>query len=300
VTAGDELARLHGYELTPAERRLLRGPVPPRALAWCEHVTGSRVAQVRALDGGMSSAVHAVDLVDGRPLVLRRFVRADWLAEEPDVPDREAAALELLRESALPTPVLVASDPTGAHAGDPAVLMSRLPGAVDWAPVDMERFLRGLAALLPPIAATPVGPGIPPYQPYALETHAPPPWTSRPEVWERGFAVFDERPPADERRFIHRDFHPGNVLWVDGAVTGLVDWASTSAGSPRADIGHCRVNLAGVFGLDVADRFLALCDVADYHPYWDIVAALGGFDDETLAQWTPQEEEFLARAVARL
>jgi hypothetical protein len=43
-----------------------------------------------------------------------------------------------------------------------------------------------------------------------------------------------------------------------------------------------------------------LCAVADYHPYWDIVAALGGFDAETLARWTPAEEEFLARAVARL
>ena len=84
---------------------------------------------MRALDGGMSSAVHALDLADGRALVLRRFVREDWLAEEPDVPAREAAALELLRERPLPTPELVASDPTGAAAGDPAVLMTRLPGA---------------------------------------------------------------------------------------------------------------------------------------------------------------------------
>jgi aminoglycoside phosphotransferase (APT) family kinase protein len=300
VTTGDELARLHGYELTPEERRLLRGPVPPRALAWCEEVAGGRVVQARALDGGMSSAVHALDLADGRVLVLRRFVREAWLAEEPDVPYREASALELLRERPLPTPQLVGFDPTGDAAGDPAVLMTRLPGAVEWAPGDMERFLRGLADLLPPIGATPVGSGLPEYEPYALESHVPPPWTSRPEVWERGFAVFDEPPPSEERRFIHRDFHPGNVLWVDGAVTGVVDWASTSIGSPSADIGHCRVNLAGVFGVDVADRFLTLCDVAGYHPYWDIVAALGGFDAETFARWTPQEEEFLARAVARL
>jgi aminoglycoside phosphotransferase (APT) family kinase protein len=307
VTAGegagrpaDELARLHGYELTPAERRLLRGPVPARALAWCEEVAGGRVAHVRALDGGMSSAVHAVDLADGRALVLRRFVREEWLAEEPDAPAREAAALELLRACPLPTPQLLAVDPAGSAAGDPAVLMTRLPGAIEWAPADMDRFLRGLADLLPLIGGTPVGPGLPEYAPYALEAHGPPPWTARPEIWERGFAVFDDPPPTDERHFIHRDFHPGNILWADGAVTGVVDWASTSIGSPCADIGHCRTNLAGVFGIDVADRFLALCGVADYHPYWDIVAALGGFDDETFARWTPEEEEFLARAVAKL
>ena len=178
--------------------------------------------------------------------------------------------------------------------------MTRLPGAVEWAPADLDGFLRGLAALLPAIHATPVGPGLQDYAPYPLETSRPPAWTARPDVWERGFAVFDEPPPGDERRFIHRDFHPGNVLWSRGAVTGVVDWASTSIGSPCADVGHCRLNLAGVLGLDAADRFLELCDVGDYHPYWDIVAALGGFDGATLESWTAPEEEFLARAVARL
>ena len=196
----------------------------------------------------MSSAVHAVDLARGGELVLRRFVRREWLAEEPDVPYREPAALELLRDRPLPTPRLVGSDPAGAEAGDPAVLMTRLPGTIEWAPADLDGFLRGLAALLPAIHATPVGPGLQDYAPYALETSRPPAWTARPAVWERGFALFDEPPPSDERRFIHRDFHPGNVLWSRGAVTGVVDWASASIGSPCADVGHCRFNLAGVLG----------------------------------------------------
>jgi aminoglycoside phosphotransferase (APT) family kinase protein len=263
-------------------------------------VAGAPVAAFRALDGGMSSAVHALDLADGRALVLRRYVREEWLAEEPDVPRREAKALELLGGAALPTPQLVAVDPDGGEAGDPAVLMTRLPGAIEWAPADLDRFLAGLAALLPRIHATPAGPGPPDYAPYALEAFSPPPWSARPGVWERGFAVFDRPPPGDARVFIHRDFHPGNVLWQGGSVSGVVDWANASLGAPEADIGHCRMNLAGVFGLEAADRFLELCGVRVYDPYWDIVAALGGFDDATLARWTPVEEEFLARAVARL
>jgi aminoglycoside phosphotransferase (APT) family kinase protein len=296
----DELARLHGYDLTPAERRLLRSPPPRRALAWCEDVAGACVSAVRALDGGTSSAVHALDLADGRPLVLRRYVRAEWLAEEPDVPEREAAALELLRHGALPTPRLVAADPTGAHTGDPAVLMTRLPGAIEWAPADLDRFLRGLAALLPAIHATPISHALPDYRPYALQTDRPPPRTAQPHIWERGFAVFEQPPPSDPRRFIHRDFHPGNVLWSDRDVSGVVDWPNASIGDPSADVGHCRVNLAGVLGLEAADRFLELTGIHDYHPYWDIAAALGGFDAATLARWTPAEEEFLARAVNRL
>jgi hypothetical protein len=75
---------------------------------------------------------------------------------------------------------------------------------------------------------------------------------------------------------------------------------STSAGAPSADIGHCRFNLAAVLGLDAADRFLAFCGVRDYDPCWDVVAALGGFDAETLARWTPQQEEFLVRAAVSI
>jgi aminoglycoside phosphotransferase (APT) family kinase protein len=175
--------------------------------------------------------------------------------------------------------------------------MTRLPGAIEWAPADLEGFLTSLAAL----PAPPVGPGIPGYRPYALQTHRPPAWMTRPHVWERGFALFDEPPPRAERRCIHRDFHPGNVLWSAGAVSGVIDWPNASVGSPGADVGHCRMNLARVLGLDAADRFLDLCGgPAGYDPYWDIVATLGGFDDATVARWTPTEEEFLARAVARI
>jgi aminoglycoside phosphotransferase (APT) family kinase protein len=302
VHEGRLSARLHGYELTPDDRALLRSPPPAPAIAWCEEAAGARVTAARALDGGTSSAVHALDLADGHALVLRRFVRREWLAQEPDVPAREAAALELLRACPLPTPELVAVDRTGTAAGGaPALLMTRLPGAIEWAPTDLEGFLESVAALLPAIHATPIAPGIPDRRPYALQTDRPPPWTSRPHVWERGFAVFDAPPPNAERHFIHRDFHPGNVLWSAGAVTGVVDWPNASVGSPGADVGHCRMNLARVFGLDAADRFLDLCGgPAGYDPYWDIVATLGGFDDATFARWTPAEEEFLARAVARI
>ena len=124
----------HGYDLTPGDRRLLRGAPPEPALAWCAAAVGpgARVERVAALDGGTSSAVHAVDVVDagGRAhrLVLRRFVRADWLAREPDIARREGAALALLAGSEVPAPALVALDPDGREAGAPAVLMTRLAG----------------------------------------------------------------------------------------------------------------------------------------------------------------------------
>lgn len=104
----------HGFSLSPADRDLLRAPPPACALRWAAAAVGAGagIVTVRALEGGTSSAVHAVDIRDGagrrHPLVLRRFVRTDWLADEPDAPQREVAALELAGHCPVPTQSLVA------------------------------------------------------------------------------------------------------------------------------------------------------------------------------------------------
>jgi len=290
----------HGAELSPADEALLRGRPPEQALAWCERVAGAHVTAVAPLRGGNSSAVHGLTLTDGRALVLRRFVRDDWLAEDSGAPAREVAALRIAERCPVPTPRLVAADPEGADAGEPAVLTTRLPGAVVWRPADLERFLQGLAALPAAVHATPVAPGdLPPYAPYPLLTREPPPWSRRPEVWARAFSLFETPPPAGPPVLLHRDFHPGNVLWTGPAVTGLVDWASAAIGPAAADVGHCRWNLARTLRPGAAGRFLELTGVA-YHPYWDVAAALGGFDAEEVAAKPPAEEAFLAAALARV
>lgn len=295
----------HGFELTPELHVLLRGEPPAEALRWCEGVVGggAEVFGVAPLPGGTASAVHAVDVRDARGrvrrLVLRRFVRRDWLAEEPDAPQREAKALEIVEGCPVPTPRLLAVDALGERADVPALLMTRLGGSVDWTPAELEPFLARLAAALPVIHATaiPVRAALPEYEPYQPRPARPPAWSARPEVWRRAFEVFDGPPPPHERCFIHRDYHPGNVLWSDGAVSGVIDWSNASIGSPNADIGHCRFNLAGYIGIEAAERFLELTGRVDYHPYWDIAAALGGFDDGDL---DARGEEFVAYAVGRL
>jgi len=252
---------------------------------------------VSPLRGGTSSAVHALTFAGGRELVLRRFVRTDWLAEEPDAPAREVAALEIAERCAVPTPRLVAADPEGAEAGDPAVLRTRLPGAVVWRPPAVEPFLEGLAALLPAIHDTPAAPGdLPAYAPYRLETDEPPPAARDRGVWQAAFALCAAEPPPRPRCSSIATSIPATSSGRTVAVTGLVDWASAAIGPAAADAGHCRWNLARTLGQDAADRFLALCGLP-YHPYWDVVAALGGYDAAALAAKPPAEEAFLAAAV---
>ncbi|HEY1519617.1 MAG TPA: aminoglycoside phosphotransferase family protein [Solirubrobacteraceae bacterium] len=314
----DERPSPHGFGLSEADEKLLRGPVPSVAVAWVQHVlgNGARVVATAALEGGTSSAVHAVsvELASGsvRDFVLRRFVRADWLAEEPDVAVREAQALSMLGGAELPTPELVGADADGSVAGAPSVLMSRLPGRVVWDPADVEGFLRALAELLPVVHGLDLGrcAVLPEYAPYPLRMRRPPAWASVPEVWMRAIDLLEDPPSlvaasGGERRFIHRDYHPGNVLWQRGDVSGLIDWVNASIGSPWADVGHCRVNIASELGQDAADRFLELYRDAsgrtdDYHPYWDISAAIGGLDQDADAAPSPADEKFLNAAVCRL
>ena len=44
----------------------------------------------------------------------------------------------------------------------------------------------------------------------------PPRWSTRPKVWERAVEVFHAAIPADDVRFVHRDFDQANLLWSAG------------------------------------------------------------------------------------
>jgi aminoglycoside phosphotransferase (APT) family kinase protein len=258
----------------------------------------------------MSSAVHGLTLEDGdgrrHHVVLRRYVRADLNAEEPDVAAREARALRFVEPLAVPTPHLLALDPTGAEAGEPALVMTRLAGRVDWWPSDLEPWLRGLVQVLPAIHTAPLPPPgwLPPYAPYRQSSYQPPPWARHPRMWERAVEVALGPAPELPAVLVQRDFHPGNVLWRHSRVSGVVDWQAASVGPAVVDVAHCRANLLG-FDRAVADRFTALWEQefgATFHPWADIVTIVG-FLDDLRSGWGSEKhliEEVLADAVAQL
>jgi aminoglycoside phosphotransferase (APT) family kinase protein len=299
----------HGFDDDPETRRLLRSRPPRAALAWAGAALGGTVVAVRALRGGLSSAVHAVTVAlpggGTERAVLRRYVRPDVNKEEPDIAAREERTLRFAQALDLPTPRFLAADHTGARAGTPAVLMSMLPGRVEWAPADPDRWLCRLAGLLPRIHAGTPPPGlIRPFAPYAQERYDPPGWARRPMTWERAVEIFHGPAPAGPEVFIHRDFHPGNVLWRRGAVTGVVDWQSAGIGPPAVDVGHCRANLLP-HGRAAVDRFTAVWeDISgrSHHPWGDIIAIVGFLD--ALRDNPPSDryaiEDAVGRAVAEL
>jgi hypothetical protein len=305
----------HGFGDDEQTRRLLRSRPPRRALDWAGAALGGTVTTARALRGGTASAVHLLTVTapagtgpagtgpaGTRRVVLRRYVRPEDL-EEPGIATREARALTLAAGLGVPTPELLAVDPRGDGAGVPAVLMSRLPGSVRWWPADHGRWLDGLAALLPAIHAAPLPPPgtIPPFTPYRQDSYQPPAWARQPRTWERAVEIYHQPTPAGRRVFLHRDFHPGNVLWRRGTVTGVVDWAGASTGPPSADVGHCRVNLLG-YGLAAVARFTRAWESlagASYHPWADIVTTIGLLDSLREEPPPPAERDAIETVLAQ-
>ena len=300
----------HGFCDDEATRRLLRTRPPRQALAWAAVRLGGPVLSAQALRGGMSSAVHLLTVADGagrrRQAVLRRYVRPELNAEDPHIAEREARALDVVEPVGVPTPLLLAVDPGGTEAGVPTVLMSRLPGRVDWWPSDTGRWLRRLAGVLPVIHAAPLPSAglIGPFTPDLPVSYQPPWWARYPRIWERAADISRGLAPVLPEVLVHRDFHPGNVLWRRGTVSGVVDWQGACTGPAVIDVAHCRVNLLS-FGAAAAGEFTGWCQReagAAYHPWADVVTVIG-FLDDLREDWGSERllvEDMLARAVAEL
>jgi aminoglycoside phosphotransferase (APT) family kinase protein len=264
--------------------------LPDRAGRWVTDVmgVGSRVVSSRRLRLGGWHVNHAIDVVDRRDrthrLVLRRWARPGWQAEDPDYTvERETRVLALLRSTPIPAPEVVAADPAGVHCGVPAILLTRLAGhpprAADR---DAESFCRQLAETLAQIHDVDgeAESQLEPYRLYFDRAHATPAgWMPATPVWIQATTAVRASPPSSTMTLIHRDYHPENTLWSRGRLTGVVDWTQASWGPPELDLGHLRWNLVADHGQQVADRFLACYRTTtgralNDQPYWDLVSLL--------------------------
>jgi aminoglycoside phosphotransferase (APT) family kinase protein len=217
---------------------------------------------------------------DGDRVVLRLMTREPWRRHARELLAREAEVQSLLAGSAVPVPVSLATDLDG-RSGHPAHLMSWLPGRLELTRCDDDLLTR-LAALLARIhAVDPAGRRPRDYQSWAQPSkRTVPDWARRPSAWTAAFDVLATPPPSYDARFLHRDFHLGNVLWSDGEVTGVVDWVETSWGPAALDVAHAGTYLAMLHGPEPAARFDALCGPPDEHDrYWQVMDVVGYLPD---------------------
>lgn len=261
------------------------GDVIARACRWAGSVIGEAIELTEVLPA-TSSTVLAVSSTKGRAFVVRCFTNREWLAEEPDLAEHEAAALLAAETVDLPTPRLVAVDAGGADAGLPSVMMTRLPGSV-WLPAQPgSAWIEELVVVpLEVAAANPTGlrRHYDPWLPESLQIPAP-----DRDVWERAAGVVAGGLPEAKSVMLHRDHHPTNLLFSAGRLSGVVDWVNACVGPQPVDVAHCRLNLAAMYGMPPADELRDRWRTAtglDYDPTWDLVTALSMLPLRSYPPW---------------
>lgn len=247
------------------------------AIAWAESTLGSPVCECARLSGGMTSTMLALSDASGRRSVLRLMTTEPWRTHGAALTRREQAAQDELASTSVPAPISLGLDADGAAAGVSAHLMSRLPGEPT-AGVD-DASLLAMAEMLATIHDVQPPEPFRAYQSWAWDAkRVVPGWTQHPVSWQRAFDMLAEEPPTYDPSFLHRDFSHRNLLWIDGAISGVVDWVETSTGPAWLDAGHAATNLALAFGPGPATAFLtAYGATTGIRPdaYWLIMDAVG-------------------------
>jgi len=235
----------------------------PEVIDWLASVLGSFPADgaVTRLPANTSSV-----LVLDSGEVLRWYDDGGFLEEEPEAIGREAAALAALAGSGVPAPRLIAA----SERAPAALLMTRLVGSPDLAIPDPA----AIVDLLEAIHAVPPGRLARwSYHGYHEDRDlARPGWWRDDALWDRAVRQTTTARPSGPGVLIHRDVHPGNVLWTGRALTGIVDWVNACVGPAEVDAAHLRVNLAVLGDVANAERVVA------GPPAWDIEAAFDFLD----------------------
>jgi aminoglycoside phosphotransferase (APT) family kinase protein len=224
-----------------------------------------QITRVRPLRGGISASVHLVQLEDtgGEPraVVVRRY-GDHYPPSQPSASEREFDVLEILARASFPAPRPLLLDAEGGPFGSPTVVMTRLPGRPLLAPRDLTSYLQQLAATLAELHRLPTHElGFLPDQremvTRVLGQRSDTDDALQQAILEQAVAEWSRISQLVEQRvLVHGDYWPGNVVWVRGRLTGVVDWEQPRLGDFVKDVATCRGDLWVLFGHAAADEFL--------------------------------------------
>ncbi|TVP93213.1 phosphotransferase family protein [Alkalibacterium sp.] len=256
---------------------------------WVEDQLEGKILSWAPMPGGMSSQISLLKIKKKNSInevVLREYTDTQWLKTAPSIAFQEAENLKQAEQVSLSTPICLAVDGHATQTTWPSLLMSHLKGSVELRPEDFNHWLDQLAKalfMIHQINAPSIKHHYFPYFDSSQPVKAD--WSSVPEKWEKAFKILKQQKRPDFLpTFIHRDFHPTNVLFEKGEVSAVVDWPNACIGPREIDIAHCRWNLAMLYGQKAANDFLKAYLAMDKHftydYYWDLEALGNVFSEE--------------------
>jgi aminoglycoside phosphotransferase (APT) family kinase protein len=264
----------------------MEGSTLAAVCAWLRQTLGAReVEPIGSFGGSTTASVRVFNVrgvrgargvVSALPVVVKCYDRPVPGVDGAHLVFNEARGLTAAEQAGIPAPLLLAVDADGARIGAPALAMTVVHGEVRARPGNpRDDWIDGLASMLVRIAdASQPSLELPAVESWRAPTDrdAPPEWVRDPAVWRAAVDRVEAGLAGGPDRFIHRDYHPLNVVWEGDSVSAVVDWVNASDGPIEYDLSRCRVNIALVAGADAADEFLAACgDLGrGYDPAWDL------------------------------
>ena len=259
---------------------------------------GCRLLSITPATAAFTNSVHVLDTVSSRGQQCRLVIKR--MTDDPD-PERAAAdfcGLQIARRYGIPAPAPVLLDATGEVLGTPGIVTMFVQGEQIANPENLIEWAKDLADLL--LRIHNISPDANERQGiydgndlglYFLTAHWPEAMSGHPlsdtiydVIRELRFDIH-KVPPV----FLHMDYWPGNVLWLDGSVSAVLDWDAAAYGDPALDVGYFRMNmyLRGI--KEAADVFLKHYE-AVHGPvrnlgFWELACAARPLPDP--AAWIP-------------
>ena len=265
---------------------------------------GGRLVSVEPLTGGVSAEAELLHLDLGgerRRVVARTASRFTEVGGRREELRRMGRLLAVLGDAGLPVgrPALV--DP----GSEEWLVLEYLDGTTDLP--DPGVAMPELARLALQVHATPVARLVDLGLPLAVD-----PAREAREILARLLPEVDPDSVIEEPRsrdaapvLLHGDLWPGNVLWSEDRVVGLIDWEDCAVGDPERDLATARTELTLALGPQEAAEFRRAYDAAAPHPVdqhrvdlWTVCSA-GGMALHVGAWDLPHEREVRVRAVSR-
>ena len=151
-------------------------------------------------------------------------------------------------------------DVTGKIFKRPYAVLSLIDGDAIYAPDDKNQFAEKLAEMLLVIHALDGDSNLLPDQKKRLDKDL----AKIKEKWDHTIDEETIRKKLKEiwpsvkpnaSKVLHGDFWPGNVLFRDGEISGVIDWEESELGDPLLEIAITRFDLLCICGQECMDTF---------------------------------------------
>jgi aminoglycoside phosphotransferase (APT) family kinase protein len=242
------------------------------------------VVSTHKLLGGLGCRMDVLEYEIGDGESLRVVTRQYWVKDDPSTDKRplgESRVLAALKANNVPAPEPILDEAeAGEIFGRPGIVISYINGMPNLGPADLHDWARQIATAMAKIHTSEVLPELESLPRSHIESlqkwmsaEKPPGRFAKHdlgvELWN---AMRKLWPNVDisERRIIHNDLWPGNMIWKADQLLAIVDWEWPSLGVPSDDVGYF-LSDAAYTGYDIEDVFIETYEKVSGKPVTDLL-----------------------------